>query len=1078
MIKKTKFLSNFFGLRFLLFSFTGIVSIVHVSLFAQQYSVFTYGLEEGLHYELIKDINQDKEGFIWIASSGGLIRFDGKSFVSFTDSFPNPYFKGLLKLSNEKLLTYYDLGIVEVFNSNHSTSFPKIAVGAPVLSDSTVRYPKGLYEDSQGSIWVAENQNIVRLMPEGIKRYAYSDIYKSPSFVRSFCFAENDDQTLWVTSYTGYLFYFDREKEDFVQLNKKLPGNEITFFFKKRENVFWAGYEEGVLEISLNDHKEVNSIKKLFTLPYVSSGKRDKNGNVFIGTWNDGLYMVNDINPSKLKKITELPYSTINNIFINEENDIWIATNEGVALLKENMFISPFVPPKIKGIVNIDQNEEREEIYASNTQEVVSLKQEEGRWMEKSLIRADYGHLVRLCNTSEKVYAATSEGAVMSYNFQSGEIKTIQVSKIGSANQLIVSMAVDHQENVWVTQHNHQGVYKITPEDSVYHYGEKEGISSIVNIVKCLENGEVYLCGIGNEGSFLKWNPQKKSFDDLNIHFPFPKEEEIWINDFAEKDNNAILLATNHGLFKFEKKTKTLSNINFKGYENMEGHTIGVVSDDEFWFVNPELGLLNYKSGNLVPLKNKNGLPSKTVNSRAMVIDWKNRLWIGTVRGMVYKEKATGDFPKTLTPKMLSVRVNNEVAKMLNSPAFENNAILASEFISLTYPGEKVEYQYRLNNVQPEWSAPQNENTILVPGLPSGDFKLEIRARQNSGQYWSDPLVYSFSVQKAWYNTWTAWIGYLVAFLLLLLASIRINSYRMKKEEIRLKRIIEERTRLITKQKEELYATLENLKSTQTKLINSEKMASLGVLTAGIAHEINNPVNYINSGIAGLKKSLNHLYVVLREYESIDQENFEEKRKIIGQLKEKYKLEDTLALTEKVLSAIEIGGKRTADIVKELRTFSRIDETEIKKFDVHEGIDSTLILLSSQMKHRIKVVKQYGRIPKIECYAGKLNQVFMNIISNAIDSINGEGEIVISTHNLSEEIMLSIEDTGKGIDRKIRDKVFEPFFTTKEIGKGTGLGLSISYSIIEQHQGRIELKPGKKEGTLVKIWLSKSLNKG
>jgi signal transduction histidine kinase len=235
-------------------------------------------------------------------------------------------------------------------------------------------------------------------------------------------------------------------------------------------------------------------------------------------------------------------------------------------------------------------------------------------------------------------------------------------------------------------------------------------------------------------------------------------------------------------------------------------------------------------------------------------------------------------------------------------------------------------------------------------------------------------------------------------------------------------------------------------------------MASIGQLVAGIAHEINNPVTFISAGVDSLNTNLEEIRQVLNIYHAITSKNVVKKLAEIEKLKEKVEYKETIAEIQDLIRSIKTGTERTTEIIKGLRTFSRLDEDVLKVANIHEGIDSTLILLRNKYKERIEIEKHYGDIPVIECYPGQLNQVFMNILSNAIDAIEGKGTITISTEKSNEKVKVSISDTGKGIPEKIRAKIFEPFFTTKEVGRGTGLGLSISHSIIEKHGGSIEVK--------------------
>jgi signal transduction histidine kinase len=242
-------------------------------------------------------------------------------------------------------------------------------------------------------------------------------------------------------------------------------------------------------------------------------------------------------------------------------------------------------------------------------------------------------------------------------------------------------------------------------------------------------------------------------------------------------------------------------------------------------------------------------------------------------------------------------------------------------------------------------------------------------------------------------------------------------------------------------------------------------MASLGQLVAGIAHEINNPVNFISAGVESLSTNLDEIKQVLDIYHKITTENVSEKLKEIEELKVKVEYKEAIREINQLIESIKNGTKRTTEIVRGLRTFSRLDEDILKMADINEGLDSTLILLHNRYKNRIEVVRNYTNLPLVECYPGQLNQVFMNILSNAIDAIDDKGTITITTSKTNGLIHVSIKDSGHGIPQDIREKIFDPFYTTKGVGKGTGLGLSISQSIIEKHKGNIKVKSENGKGT-------------
>ncbi|MEH2238904.1 sensor histidine kinase [Nostoc sp.] len=264
----------------------------------------------------------------------------------------------------------------------------------------------------------------------------------------------------------------------------------------------------------------------------------------------------------------------------------------------------------------------------------------------------------------------------------------------------------------------------------------------------------------------------------------------------------------------------------------------------------------------------------------------------------------------------------------------------------------------------------------------------------------------------------------------------------------------------------ELQQALKDLQKTQIQLIQSEKMSSLGQLVAGIAHEINNPVNFIYGNLQYTDDYTQQLLLLIKLYQNY-YPNPEPEIQNANQLADiEYLTEDL----PKMLTSMKMGAKRIREIVLSLRIFSRLDEAEFKTADIHEGIDSTLLILQHRLKAQnnrpqIQVVKEYGDIPQFQCFAGQLNQVFMNVLANAIDALEEAFQkelcpnplIGISSEQVNENAIIRIADNGAGISEEIQSRLFDPFFTTKPVGKGTGMGLSISYQIItEKHGGSLQ----------------------
>ena len=347
------------------------------------------------------------------------------------------------------------------------------------------------------------------------------------------------------------------------------------------------------------------------------------------------------------------------------------------------------------------------------------------------------------------------------------------------------------------------------------------------------------------------------------------------------------------------------------------------------------------------------------------------------------------------------------------------------------------------------------------------------------------------------YNGFTSYlleIGSVIQIVLLSLAlADKINIYKKEKEESKVRELeaIEENAKLVREQNivlehrvverthalqesnQSLQQALAHLKEAQAQLVEAEKMASLGQLTAGVAHEINNPINFVTSNVAPLKRDVKMVWDMAEEVERIalaTDISLEEKKLRIEAYKEELDVDYLKTEIEFLLKGMHEGASRTAEIVKSLRIFSRVDEESLKFADINEGLASTLVILNSIIKEGVSVKKEFGELPPVECYPGKLNQVFLNIITNGIYAINkkfnGEsgGVLEITTTADAEKAYISIADNGVGMSEEVMGRMFEPFFTTKDVGEGTGLGMSIVYNTIKKHNGDIKVNSTVGEG--------------
>jgi len=277
----------------------------------------------------------------------------------------------------------------------------------------------------------------------------------------------------------------------------------------------------------------------------------------------------------------------------------------------------------------------------------------------------------------------------------------------------------------------------------------------------------------------------------------------------------------------------------------------------------------------------------------------------------------------------------------------------------------------------------------------------------------------------------------------------------------------------LQREKAEQAALIAKLELAQTQLLQSEKLAAIGQLAAGIAHEINNPIGFVNSNIGSLERYLKDVFVVLDAYEKARLAAGVQNPECIAVEALKERL-DFVFLCDDIFNLMhetKDGVARVAKIVQDLKDFSHVDEAEWQWADLHKGMESTLNVVWNELKYKAEVVKEYGELPPVECLPSQLNQVFMNLLVNAAHAIAERGTITLRTGTAGDEVWIEVADTGSGIPPENLGRIFDPFFTTKPVGKGTGLGLSLSYGIMQKHHGRIEVTSEPGRGTTFRVVL-------
>lgn len=456
-------------------------------------------------------------------------------------------------------------------------------------------------------------------------------------------------------------------------------------------------------------------------------------------------------------------------------------------------------------------------------------------------------------------------------------------------------------------------------------------------------------------------------------------------------------------------------------------------------------------------------------------------------QALVYQQKAYNT-AANIQAKLEMVQALNGMGKIFNQQNQSDKALVAfsqAKEIALEI-GSNLELKNSYEGLSLAYAATQNykkafEHRLLLSAVNDTLFNTETNKKIVSLQanYESEKKQAQINLltkdqalqrlelqkQRVVKNTSLVGLGFILVLALVLFMNTRNKAKANKLLTLKNTEISEQKEE-IASQRDNLEQTYNTLVNAQDQLVQSEKMASLGQLTAGIAHEINNPINFVSSGIDSLRTNFSDIMDIMAGYLALNPEaDNKEKLRHLQKLNKELEVAELMEESEQLLRSIKNGANRTKEIVKSLRNFTRLDESSLKITDIHEGLDSTLVILNNLLKDRIKVIKDYGDLDPIICYPGQLNQVFMNILNNAVQAIKNEGTIVIRTYTENGWAIVKIKDNGTGMPEEVKKHIFDPFFTTKDVGEGTGLGLSISYGIIQKHNGKIEVESKPGQGT-------------
>jgi ligand-binding sensor domain-containing protein/signal transduction histidine kinase len=1062
---------------------------------------------QGLSQSTVTCILQDKTGFLWFGTIDGLNKYDGYKFTVFKaipddpDAISDNYIYGLLQdtagliwVGTRDGLNYYD-PVTEKFTRYEHNPADKSS-----LPDNTIN---SLCESKNGDIWIATYNGLARFnRKSGDFRNYYNEEKNPGSLPGNIVYSIYQDRSgiLWIGTSAG-LAKYNPGDDSFITVSSsaissvKLANNSVRAITEDRKGNLWVGTEKGLNKINKDRssvvHYQVNPENPLDPRSLTAFGIftvfNDKEDNVWIGLWNGGLLLYNDKADifyrylSNTQDPFSISYNTVSNIAQDNAGIIWIATwggglnkydrNKEKFKCYQNRTSDPkglssnYITSIFRdkdgfiwlgtwggGLNRFDRTRNIFKVYMPDqanphavSEDVYAILQDRNGilWFgtRAGLDRFDpvtgrfynYGGpkdpIKRFNNTVVRTLSETADGRIWigtdaglyEFDYRKGNYILYRCNSEDTttlSNDRIRKIYLSHTGDLWVGTANGLNKMDLKTRTFTRYLRKTDTENSLSNnyVWSVCEDSEGILWIGTNGGGLNRFDPKSGLFKVYNEKQGLPNDG---IYGVLVDRNNFIWVSTNKGLSCFDP-----ANESFKNYEVNDGLQGFAFNGGSYFLGNDgEMFFGGYNGFNSF-------IPDSVRDNRyippVIITDFQ----------IFNKKVSIGG----RSPLKESISLTKEIHLSWR------DYIFSLEFASLHYssPQDNM-YMYKLEGVDKDWvTTNSSRRFVSYTNLEPGKYLLRVKGT-NSDDMWN-PLETRLliTVSPPYWKTW--W------FRIIMLAFISASIYgifRWRVEALRnnqriLEKKVREKTAELINKREELEKTLYDLQHTQKQLIQSEKMASLGVLSAGVGHEINNPLNFIKGGTSVLMSILTNKNDLLAKE------------------------------IEPSIDIINEGVNRISRIVKSLSHYSRSGEEMDENCDIHEIIEHCLVILENQLKNKAEIIKDYtSSSVSVSGNDGKLHQVFLNILSNAGQAIMERGQITIKTVADHEYVRIFVLDTGCGISDENLQKIFDPFFTTKAPGEGTGLGLSIAYKIIEEHKGLIEINSILNNGTEVIVTLPK-----
>ncbi|MBK9257854.1 MAG: hypothetical protein IPM42_20560 [Saprospiraceae bacterium] len=1038
----------------------------------------------------VVSILEDKEGNIWFGGENGLLKYDGKYYTTFTnpDIPVNVRINSLLEdFEGNIWIGTNGSGLIK-YNGRTFTHFTQ-------KQGLSYDFVNSILQDNIGNIWLGTDDGLSKF--DGLTFYNYG-VIEGFSYPVVNSIVENKAGHLWLGTYGGGIFKFDQES--FIQYTEEegLNNNYVfSMVLDNKENLWVATAGNG---ISVFDNVNFTGYSK--NEGFVSIGianmniiLKDKHDKLWFGTQTEGIIQYSGNQFNHLTEKDGILSSFIGAISKDRRGELWFGGFDGVSTINKN---------------NSEQLTEEKRLFNTDLWSLCVDKSDQF-WIGtgSGLIRYDGIYFTKILSKSGhfdiwvpsitedsdgNIWIGTDHGLIK----YSGNLLTYFSNKNDFGNKVIYAIMEDKNKNIWLGTNTGASKLSLFQSNdsirySITNFTEKHGLGK-GDVRSIYEDsfGNIWVATLNGLSRLQNTNAQNKDhyfvttittnegLSSNQIYSIFQdKSENLWIGSISGLDK-----LSPEKLNELNRKIQTKdikdSDVFFKNFNQNDGFFgVGVLGGKTIQ--EDRTGKLWIGSLDRLTILDPKGESIDTTTPIVELIDVS-----------IYSEKI--DWIKLENKKDTSFILGNGVrfqnfyydstGKWYGLPQnlslASNNNYITFRFVGITLnQAHKVKYKYQLVGLDHNWSAVTDKNEAQYGNLPSGSYTFMVKSMNSEG-IWSEPLEYNLTIRHPWFRTWLAYCIYIALFLY---ASRQIHLYQkaktIRKERERSQQKELEQAKEIETAYKELESAHEHLKSTQAQLIQSEKMASLGELTAGIAHEIQNPLNFVNN-FSEVSSEL-----IVDMVDEVDNGNYDEVKAIAMDVQQN-------------LEKINHHGQRASSIVKGMLEHSRKSSGEKELSDINALCDEYLRLAYHGLRAKDKSFNATmethfdPNLPKIKVIPQDIGRVILNLINNAFYAVSEKSKVenqksgsgyeptvsittqLIANSQLTangqqptanSQQLIAIKDNGSGIPAHIKDKIFQPFFTTKPTGQGTGLGLSLAYDIVKAHGGELTVESAVDKGT-------------